>query len=92
MIDRMTIQDGDGFYYWHITSGTIQREPPHRDREQSNIVRLVLGTPGEEQVPDLSLQSVGLNYYATVVSKVRFFCQNIKLWDCCLIRCGYIYI
>ena len=22
------VQDSDGAYYWHITSGTIQRDPP----------------------------------------------------------------
>ena len=24
----MIIQDSDGAYYWHILSGTIQRDPP----------------------------------------------------------------
>merc|ERR1712228_880062 len=34
-------EDHAGFYYWHIKSGTIQREPPlHEDaREEESMVR-----------------------------------------------------
>ncbi len=35
------IKDGDGFYYWHISSGTIQREPPRdtKTNHANDIVR-----------------------------------------------------
>ena len=38
MVDWFVLQDGDGFYYWHISSGTIQRDPPPRDNT-ANMVR-----------------------------------------------------
>jgi amyloid beta (A4) precursor protein-binding family B protein 2 (Fe65-like) len=32
-------QDGEGYYYWHISSGTIQREPPTlNNQEQTNQI------------------------------------------------------
>ena len=30
----MNFQDSDGAYYWHIKSGTIQRQPPHNEEFQ----------------------------------------------------------
>jgi hypothetical protein len=30
---RAGVADNDGPYYWHIKSGTIQREPPHNDKQ-----------------------------------------------------------
>ena len=27
-------QDGEGAYYWHVTSGTIQRDPPRYEDSQ----------------------------------------------------------
>lgn len=33
-------EDGDGFYYWHISSGTIQREPP-RDTRNNTVTDIV---------------------------------------------------
>ncbi|KAK6637371.1 hypothetical protein RUM44_007787 [Polyplax serrata] len=35
-------EDNDGPYYWHIKSGTIQREPPEDCKEISNIVQQFL--------------------------------------------------
>ena len=31
---NVCIQDSEGAYYWHITSGTIQRHPPLPDDSQ----------------------------------------------------------
>ena len=31
-------QDGDGAYYWHIKSGTIQRQPPEQQALQQDQV------------------------------------------------------
>jgi len=32
-------EDGEGYYYWHISSGTIQRQPPALDnQEQTNQI------------------------------------------------------
>eukprot|EP00088_Acartia_fossae_P002301 TRINITY_DN10925_c0_g1_i1.p1 TRINITY_DN10925_c0_g1~~TRINITY_DN10925_c0_g1_i1.p1 ORF type:complete len:710 (-),score=234.46 TRINITY_DN10925_c0_g1_i1:545-2674(-) len=32
-------EDGEGYYYWHISSGTIQREPPTlNNQEQTNQI------------------------------------------------------
>ena len=40
-------QDAEGSYYWHIKSGTIQRQPPHHEdagEEESmvNIIKVVM--------------------------------------------------
>ena len=34
-------QDSDGPYYWHIKSGTIQRQPPQHEDSQDQVSNLV---------------------------------------------------
>ena len=36
-------QDAEGSYYWHIKSGTIQRQPPHHEDagEEESMVSIV---------------------------------------------------
>ena len=36
-------QDAEGSYYWHIKSGTIQRQPPHHEDagEEESMVSII---------------------------------------------------
>ena len=40
-IEFINFQDSDGAYYWHIKSGTIQRQPPHNEDSQDEVSNLV---------------------------------------------------
>lgn len=46
----MSLTDNEGPYYWHIKSGTIQREPPLWPKEQTKELRTpVLPPPNINQ-------------------------------------------
>ena len=36
------VQDSEGAYYWHVKSGTIQREPPQQEDSQDQQDSLVI--------------------------------------------------
>jgi len=64
-------EDGDGFYYWHISSGTIQRDPPQKGKEQANMIRNMRSSrllESYDSIMDTEMMVAGLQKSSTASS------------------------